>query len=51
MKNEIPDQTIDDDERSAPASEYAGPFHGDSDDEYLLNDIGLAMRLRGEEIH
>ena len=48
MKNEIPDRTIDDDVLSAPAPAQAESSHGDSDDEYLLNDIGLALRLREE---
>lgn len=47
MKNEIPDRSLDNGE-SAPVAAYTDPAYRDDSDEYLLNDIGLALRLRGE---
>jgi len=47
--DEIPDRMIDDGEWSAPASEVrAETTYGESGEEYLLNDIGVALRLLSE---
>lgn len=48
MKSDYPDRSLDDSETTAPAAAFYEPSYGDDAEEYLLNDIGLALRLRGE---
>ena len=49
MKDEIPDHMIDDGVRIPPAAAVpAATAYGDSSEDYLLNDIGVALRLLSE---
>lgn len=48
MKNEILEWSPDDSESTAPAATYLEPAYRDDSEDYLLNDIGLALRLAGE---
>ena len=49
MKDEIPDRMIDDGAWNAPAAASAvRNAYGESGEEYLLNDIGVALRLLSE---
>jgi hypothetical protein len=49
VKDEIPDHMIDDDVRIPPAAAvHAATSYGDSSEDYLLNDIGVALRLLSE---
>ncbi len=49
VKDEIPDHMIDDGVRIPPAAAVpAETAYGDSGEDYLLNDIGVALRLLSE---
>jgi len=50
VKDDRADRTIDEFESSATAAmmAHAEPIDREGDDDYLLNDIGLALRVHGE---
>ena len=49
MNDEIPDRMIDDGVWIAPAAASAcRDAYGESSEDYLLNDIGVALRLLSE---
>lgn len=49
VKDEIPDHMIDDAIRIPPAAAVLSETaYGDSSEDYLLNDIGVALRLLSE---